>query len=199
MTINPIDGLIIPYAGVLYQTHSPITDDMRVLCLGNSKGNQSRPYIQIPKEVLSKTENLLKERNTCKEAYHKVNALSGGVYESSTQSKLRNLKQVYRQKEEMKPKTKPTDSHEPVALIRHQQENTNSVCLDQSYYGFIATDTQLHDIAQLCPVENNVLSVDTTFNLCKNWLSNTCYKKYKVEKSRRKAPFISRSLSSSLS
>ena len=161
MTLNPIDGLIIPYAGVLYQTHSPITDDMRVLCLGNSKGNQSRPYIQIPKEVLSKTENLLKERNTCKEAYHKVNALSGGVYESSTQSKLRNLKQVYRQKEEMKPKTKPTDSHEPVALIRHQQDNT--------------------------------------FNLCKNWLSNTCYKKYKVEKSRRKAPYISRSLSSSLS
>ena len=45
MTINPIDGAIIQYAAVLYQTHSPITDDMRALCHGNSKGNQSRPYI----------------------------------------------------------------------------------------------------------------------------------------------------------
>ena len=50
-----------------------------------------------------------------------MNALSGGVYESSSQSnELRNLKQVYRQKEKMKPKTKPTDSEELVALIRHQ-------------------------------------------------------------------------------
>ena len=76
----------------------------------------------------------------------------------------------------MKPKTKPTDLDELVALIRYQRENTNFlrsvVCLDQSYYGFIATDTQLNDIPQLCWVENNVLSVDTTFNLCKNWLSH---------------------------
>ena len=49
----------------------------------------------------------------------------------------------------MKPKTTPTDSDELVALMRYQRDNTNFlrsvVCLDQSYYGFIATDTQLND------------------------------------------------------
>ena len=79
--INPIDGPIIPYAAVLYQTDSPITDNMHALCHGNSKGNQSRPYIRSSKEVLSKTKNLLKEGNTCKEAYDKVNALSGFMNE----------------------------------------------------------------------------------------------------------------------
>ena len=65
--------------------------DMRALCHGNSKGNQSRPYIRTSKEVFSKTKYLLKEGNTCKETYDKVNALSGGVYESSSQSnELRN-------------------------------------------------------------------------------------------------------------
>ena len=52
---------------------------MRVLCHGNSNGNQTRPYIRTSKEVLSKTKNLPKEGNACKLAYDKVNALSGGI------------------------------------------------------------------------------------------------------------------------
>ena len=83
-----------------------------------------------------------------------MNTLSGGVYEFFTQSnELRNLEQVYRPKEEIKPKRKPTDSHELVALIRYQRENTNFLrsveSLDQSYYGFIATDAQLKDIVPI--------------------------------------------------
>ena len=73
------------YAVVLFQTDSPITDDTRVLCHGNSKGNQSRPNIRTSKKVLSRTKNLLIKCNTCKEKYAR-NALSGGVYESSSQS-----------------------------------------------------------------------------------------------------------------
>ena len=195
MTINPIDGPIIPYVAVLYQIDSPITEDKRTLCHGNSKENKSHPYIRTSKKVLSKTKDFLKEGNTCKEAYDKVNALSGGVYESSSQNdEFRNMKQVYRQKEEMKPKAKPAESDELLALIRYQRENTNFlrsvVCLDQSYYGFITTDTQLNDIAQLCCVENNVLSVDTTFNLCKNWLSDTCYKNTRLKNVDGKHPIF---------
>ena len=144
---------------------------------------------------MSKTKNLLKEGNNCKEAYDKVNALSEGVHEFSSQSnELRNLKHVYRQKNETKPKIKPTDSDELVALIRYQRENTNFlrsvVCLDQSYYGFIATDIQLNDIAQLCCVENNVFSVDTAFNLCKNWLSDTCCKNTRLKNVEEKYPIF---------
>ena len=195
MTINPIDGPIIPYVAVLYQIDSPITEDKHTLCHGNSKENESRLYIRTSKKVLSKTKDFLKERNTCKEADDKENALSGGVYESSSQSdELRNMKQVYRQKEEMKPKAKPAESDELLTLIRYQQENTNFlrsvVCLDQSYYGFITTDTQLNDIAKLCCVENNVFSVDTTFNLCKNWLSDTCYKNTRLKHVDEKHPIF---------
>ena len=118
---------------------------MRALCYRNSKGNQPRPYIRTSKKVFSKTKNLLKEGNTYKEAYDKMNALSRGVYESFSQSnELWNLKQVYRQKEKMKARRKPTDWDELVVLIRYHQENTNFlgsvVCLDQSYYRFIAID-----------------------------------------------------------
>ena len=150
---------------------------------------------------MSKTKNLLKEGkekkgNTCKETYDKVSALSGGVYKSSSQSnELTNLKQAYLQKEEMKPKTKPTDSDELVALIRYQRENTNFlrsvVFLDQSYYGYIATDTQLNDTVQLCCVVNKVLFVvDTTFNLCKTWLSDTYYKNATLENVEEKHPYF---------
>ena len=57
MTINPIDGKIIPYAVVLYQTDSPITDDMRVLCHGNSKGNQSLPVFNLLRKFCLKQKN----------------------------------------------------------------------------------------------------------------------------------------------
>ena len=60
MTINPIDGPIIPYVAVLYQIDSPITEDKRTLCHGNSKENESRPYIRTSKMVLSKTKDFLK-------------------------------------------------------------------------------------------------------------------------------------------
>lgn len=53
MTITPIDGPIILYAAVLNQTDSPMTEDIRALCPGNSKGNQSRPYTRTSKEVLN--------------------------------------------------------------------------------------------------------------------------------------------------
>ena len=95
----------------------------------------------------------------------------------------------------MKPKTKPTDSDELVALIRYQRENTNFlrsvVFLNQSYYGYIATDTQLNDTVQLCCVVNKVLFVvDTTFNLCKTWLSDTYYKNATLENVEEKHPYF---------
>ena len=45
----------------------------------------------------------------------------------------------------------------------------------------MSADTQINDIAQFYCADGNVLSVDTTFNLCKNWLTNTCYKNIRLE------------------
>ena len=100
--------------------------------------------------------------------------MSGGIYESCSQSnELRNVKQVYRQKSELKPKVTQDESDELIALIRYQREHNSFLgpvdCID-SYYSFISTDIQINGIAQFCCADGNVLSVDTNFNLYKNWL-----------------------------
>ena len=44
-----------------------------------------------------------------------------------------------------------------------------------SYYIFLVTDVQLSDVAKFCCEENNVFFVDTTFNLCKHWFTDSYY------------------------
>ena len=82
---NTTDGLIIPYAAILYQTDSGIKETTLVLCHSNSK-KESRPYIRSSQEVLLRTRYILKEGASCKETYDKINSLSGGIYESCSQS-----------------------------------------------------------------------------------------------------------------
>ena len=101
---NPTDGSIIPYAAVLCQTDSAIKETTPVFCHSKSK-KESRRYIGTSQEVLSRTKDILKERSSYKKTHDKFNSLSGGIYDSCSQSnKLRNVKQVYRQKIELKPK-----------------------------------------------------------------------------------------------
>ena len=75
-------------------------------------------------------------------------------------------------------------------MIRYQREHNSFlvsvVCIDDSY--FISTDTQINDIAHFCFVDGNVLSVDTTFNLCKNWLMDTYYNNIRLETLEGKHP-----------
>ena len=57
MTINPIDEPIVPYAAVLYQTDSPISDNMRALCHGNSKETNLIRILELPKKSCLKQKN----------------------------------------------------------------------------------------------------------------------------------------------
>ena len=112
--------------------------------------------------------------------------MSERIYEFCSQSiELRNVKQVYRQKNELKPKVTQDESDELIALIRYQREHKSFLrsvfCTDDSCYSFISTDTQIKDIAQFCCADGNVLSVATTFNLCINWLTDTCYNNIRLE------------------
>ena len=58
------------------------------------------------------------------------------------------------------------------------------------YYIFLATDVQLSDVAKFCCDENNVFYVDTTFNLCKNWVSDSCFNNARLETSKGKHPIF---------
>ena len=46
-----------------------------------------------------------------------------------------------------------------------------------AYYVFVYTDRQLHDIKQFCSRKDDTvpLAIDTTFNLCDLWLTDTSY------------------------
>ena len=64
------------------------------------------------------------------------------------------------------------DSHKNVDLV-----NTISVT-NNAYYVSLYTSRRLNDIEKFCCNGRNLLSlvVDTTFNLCELWLTDTSYK-----------------------
>jgi hypothetical protein len=101
------------------------------------------------------------------------------------------MKQLYRQKE----KCQDSENTDQVTrLIRLQREDTDFVrsvcCLAKSYYTFIANDIQLNDIVKFCCLNTSILSVDTTFNLCDNWLTDTCYPNMRLLNSNGNNPFF---------
>ena len=106
-----------------------------------------------------------------------MNQESGGVFESPSQGQqLRDTQQVYRQKTKTKSAENEDDEFE--LLLRLQRQEINFVkmlvSLSKSFYVFLANDIQLHDVDWFCCKQNGVLSLDTTFSLCKNWITNFC-------------------------
>ena len=53
----------------------------------------------------------------------------------------------------------------------------NISIVKSAYYVFVYTDRQLHDIKRFCCRKDNAvpLAIDTTFNLCDLWLTDTSY------------------------
>lgn len=110
---------------------------------------------------------------------------SGGPYESSSQSKEpRDKKQLYNQSYNLSKsriETKEQKSDEVMELIAEQRKNKmiqSIVVKENAYFFFMCTSRQIEDIVSFCCVDNNieVLGIDTTFNLCDLWITDTCYK-----------------------
>ena len=91
------------------------------------------------------------------------------------------MRQVYRQGEKIKNSEKKyNDITDELSLaIKLQRADPDFIrtvsCIRDSYYIFLATDVQLSDVAKFSCEENNVFCVDTTFNLCKNWVTDSCF------------------------
>ena len=103
------------------------------------------------------------------------------------------MKQVYRQAANVKKnETAKEVSDEFTLLLKAQQEDKEFVrttsCLSQSYYAFLGDDTQLNDIVKFCCDENGVLSINTTYNLCNSWVTDSCYHSTRLESSDGKHP-----------
>ena len=120
-----------------------------------------------------------------KTVYDEINKESGGVYYSSSQSsELRDMRQVHRQKEKAKGKvTKGISAlgfsgelSTAIMLQRSDPEFIKTIsCIRDSYYIFLGTTIQLDDVVKMCCDSDNVLCIDTTFNLCSSWVTDCCY------------------------
>ena len=56
------------------------------------------------------------------------------------------------------------------------------VIKEKIYYFFMCSPRQIEDIVQLCcrETESSVLGIDTTFNLCNLWVTDSCYKNDRI-------------------
>ena len=129
--------------------------------------------------------------------YDNIISNTGCVYFSASQSnELRDSKQVYRQSQQLKAKKKFGNENydELIAATELQREKKDFIrsvsCLRNSYYMFIADNVQLNDVAFFCVDKNGVLSIDTTFNLCSNWVADTCYENTRLQTQNGKHPFF---------
>ena len=120
-----------------------------------------------------------------KTVYDEINKESGGVYYSSSQSsELRDMRQVHRQKEKAKGKvTKGISAlgfsgelSTAIMLQRSDPEFIKTIsCIRDSYYIFLGKTIQLDDVVKMCCDSDNILCIDTTFNLFSSWVTDCCY------------------------
>ena len=135
-----------------------------------------------------------------KTIYDSINNNTGGVYFSASQSnELRDSKHVYRQSQlliaEKKCGNENYDKNdELIATTELQREKKDFIqsvsCSRNSYYMFFVDDVQLNDVVFFCVDKNGVLSIDTTFNLCSNWATDTCYENTRLQTQNGKHPFF---------
>ena len=185
---NPINFSISPYVAVIYQIQSPKNESNKVLHHGNATKNVDKPYIKTSKKVLEKTKKLLPEGWSSKTVYDKVNRDSAGtMYSTSQSNELRDTRQVYRQAAKLNEnkESNPNESHDELeSIVSYQKihpEFIRSVTLlKRSYYIFFGDNIQLNDVAKFCCEMDDVLCIDTTFNLCSSWVTDTSYKNLRL-------------------
>ena len=79
-----------------------------------------------------------------------------------------------------------------IMLQRSRPEFIKTIsCIRDSYYIFLGTTIQLDDVVKMC--SNNVLCIDTTFNLCSSWVTDWCYNNDRLRTNECKHPIFFRS------
>ena len=184
------------FVGVSYNALEIISESSKALPHGNSITNGEQ-YLRTSRDVLHRTKDKIESGMEPKAVYDQMNNESGGVFYSTSQShELRDMQQVYRQRQNVKnTKKAPTKVNDELAAAIHIQRNDPDFvrtvsCLRDSYYIFLGKDIQLEDIVQFCCEKENVLQVDTTFNLCENWVTDCCYNNTRLENKDGKPPIF---------
>ena len=186
------DGPEIIFVAVVYLAESTIKESTPFLPHGNTTKDSflTKPYIRANKGVSEKTKQMARDGVTPKTINDTINNNTGVYISTSRSNELRDNKQVYRQSQQLKAERKCGDENhdkkdELIVATELQQEKKDFIlavlCLRNSYYMFIADDVQSKDFAFLCVDKNGISSIDTTFNLCSNWVIYTCYENTRLQ------------------
>eukprot|EP00794_Sanderia_malayensis_P002387 gene2387-2747_t len=170
-------------------------DDIQILPHGNCKAgnNMQRSYYKTATSTLQAEDILLMNGKNPFEAYDHVLENSGGPLKSLSQSQEpRDMKQIYNRKSQLKKKKESGDQRVSAASdemlqIIHEQKTCDFiqtiVATRSAYFFFVYSPKQIDDIKQFCCDEVeavSVLGVDTTFNLCDLWVTDTCYRNKRI-------------------
>ena len=179
-------GKNVTYVGVAYLCKK-VSEGDPIMSHGNSTTPASlvRPYIRTSKEILRKGDELLTKGFNVRKVYDSLTSLSGGPLRSESQGQEpRNMKQIRNRKAlldkgEVQFSSKDnTDEISSALLFKDMYPGyvRTVSAQDDNYIIFLATDKQIQDVKKFCCRGNSVLSVDTTFNLCDLWLTDTSFK-----------------------
>ena len=165
--------------------------ELKILPHGNSK-NTDRPYIRTSRNVLEEEDLLLGSNKGASDVYGRLLSNNGGLLNSLSQSQEpRDLQQLYRRKSLLRKKDKAESStsnsisdsiSDDIMKILHAQQSCkvidSVVVTADAYYIFLKTDRQINDMLKFCctPHNSSVLGVDTNYNLCDMWITDTCYR-----------------------
>ena len=182
-----------PYICVVYSinsdSYSKTVHDREVREHDNSK--QKRPYHRTDPTILKRQDTLLTANKPPQKVYDLLLDESGGPMQSNSMSQEpRNLKQIRnRQSAVRKSLLQSTNEAIPQqandhlhTLLRAQRDSVSFLktvtVTDQSYIAFAYTEKQLSDIEKFCckSMEAGVFAVDTTFNLCDLWITDSSYR-----------------------
>ena len=149
---------------------------------GNSK--QKRPYHWTDPAISKRQNTLLSANKPPQEVCNPLLDESGGPKQSNSMSqepRIRKWQSPIRNS--LLQSTNKTISQQANdhlhTLLRTQRDSVSFLktvtVADQSYIAFAYTEKQLSDIDKFCPksMKAGVFAVDTTFNLCDLWITNT--------------------------
>lgn len=179
--------LFEPYICVVFNLNGDAKDvsEVKLLEHGNSKHSGKRPYIRTSQYVLEQEDELLSGGKRPHEVYDILVEESGGPFASTSSStEPRNLKQIQNRKQAAsKANVEDNGGNDDLFKLIVAQRNPENLIktvtvTGESYLAFAYTQNQIQDIEKFCAseLEASVLAVDTTFNLCDMWITDTSYR-----------------------
>ena len=194
--METLDGNTFPYWCVVYYVPEKLADltDVPPAPHGNSKRENlyQQPYIRTDPLILQQIDNKLSNSKSvsASDVFYEVLGENGGPMSSLSPSlEPRNIKQVRNRKAHIKVLRNPNSASTDLDRLILSQSDPNSpvrtvIVTKDCYMAFLYTDKILSDIEKFCcddtDMEKCVLGIDTTYNLCGMWITDTCYRNKRI-------------------